>query len=72
MRDAKHYRDLLSRNPNATVGFSLAASAVYAARFGSCEAADRSTPEWKRIARQLRQRYGDELSMAEVVAEMKG
>ena len=37
MRNARHYRSLLDRNPNAGVGFSLAAAAVYAARFGVCE-----------------------------------
>jgi len=34
MRDRPHYARLLNENPNAGVGFSLAASAVYAARYG--------------------------------------
>ena len=29
MRNAEHYRDLLDRNPNASIGFSLAAAAGY-------------------------------------------
>jgi hypothetical protein len=70
-RDAKHFRELLSRNPAASVGFSLAASAVYASRYGTCEAGDHSTDEWKQIARDLKSRYGDNLTIDDVRAEMK-
>jgi hypothetical protein len=71
MRDAQHYSGLLDQNPSAQVGFSLAASAVYAARYGSCEAADHGTDEWGQIARDLKSRYGESLSADEVRAEMK-
>ncbi len=70
MRDAKHYRKLLRSNPSASVGFTLAASAVYAARFGVCEAEHHSTAEWKTIARQLRADYGEQLTADEVRAEI--
>ena len=71
MRNARHYRDLLDRNPNAGVGFSLAAAAVYAARFGFCEAEQHGTDEFRDIARGLRTRYGDNLTTDEVRREMK-
>ena len=72
IRDAKHFRELLlSSNPAASVGFSLAASAVYASRYGACEAEDRSTEEWKQIARDLKSRHGDNLTPDEVRAEMR-
>jgi hypothetical protein len=34
MRNAQHFYRLLDQNPDASVGFTLAASAVYAARYG--------------------------------------
>jgi hypothetical protein len=71
MRNTTHYRDMLDRNPNAQVGFSLAAAAVYAARYGSCEAADHGTEEWRTIARDLKSRYGENLDAANVIAEME-
>lgn len=70
MRDKQHYLRLLDQNPSAQVGFSLAASAVYAARYGSCEAADHGTNEWSDIARDLKSRYGENLDADEVRAEM--
>ena len=70
MRDKKHYLKLLDENPHAFVGFALAAAAVYAARFGKCEADDRSTDEWKQIARHLRGQYGETLSPDEVRTAM--
>lgn len=71
MRNATHYRNLLDRNPNASVGFSLAAAAVYAAKFGICEAEQHGTDEFRNIARDLRTRYGDNLTVEEVSREMK-
>jgi len=38
MRDANHFRKMFDDNPGAGIGFSLAASAVYAQRYGVCEA----------------------------------
>jgi hypothetical protein len=71
MRDRKHYLSLLAQNPGATVGFTLAASAVYAARFGECEDEHRGTEEWATIARDLKSRYGENLDGDQVRAEMK-
>ena len=71
MRDKQHYLQLLDQNPSAQVGFSLAAAAVYAARYGSCEAADHGTEEWRTIARDLKSRYGENLDAADVIAEME-
>ena len=71
MRDEKHYRNLLDSNLNASVGFALASSAVYAARYGVCEAEHHSTEKWKTIARDLRSRYGEQLTPDEVRAEME-
>lgn len=71
MRTATHYRNLLDRNPSAGVGFSLAAAAVYAARFGFCEAEQHGTDEFQDIARDLRARYGENLTTDEVRREMK-
>lgn len=70
MRDAKHYRALLNTNPSASVSFTLAASAVYAAQHGVCEPEHRDTAEWKTIARDLKARYGENLTVDEVRAEM--
>lgn len=71
MRDANHYRKLLATNRNAAVGFTLAAAAVYAARFGACEAEHHSTPEYRAIARDLKARHGETLTAQQVEAEMR-
>lgn len=71
MRDKKHYEGLLQQNSRATVGFNLAAAMVYAARYGICEAEHYSTDEYRRIARDLRQKYGDVLNCGEVKREMR-
>jgi len=70
MRDRPHFERLLNENPNASVGFSLAARAVYAARYGVCEAEHHDTPEWGQIARDLKARYGETLTPDEVREEM--
>lgn len=71
MRDAAHYIRLLDQNPSAQVGFSLAAAAVYAARYGACEASDHGTDEWREIARDLKSRYGENLGADQVRTEME-
>lgn len=71
MRTAKHYEELLDENPNASIGYTLAASAVYAARYGVCEAEDRSTEEYKLLARDLKNKYGLVLTADEVRERMK-
>jgi len=69
MRDVEHYRRMLNRNPDATVGTSLAAAAVYASRYGTCEAEDRDSDAWRAIFLDLRARYGDTLTASEVERE---
>lgn len=70
MRDARHFKNMINKNPSASIGFSLAAAAVYAARFGVCEAEHHGTPEWRQIARDLKSKYGDTLTADEVLSEM--
>jgi hypothetical protein len=70
MRDKQHYLNMLDQNPDAQVGFTLAASAVYAARYVTCEPADHGTQEWSAIARDLKSRYGENLSTDDVRSEM--
>jgi hypothetical protein len=70
MRNEQHYRRMLEQNPNAGVGFTLAAAMVYAARYGACEPADHGTEEWKTIARRLKSEYGENLTVNEVSSEM--
>ena len=36
MRDEAHYRKMLAKNPNASIGFTLAACMIYAAIYGQC------------------------------------
>ena len=70
MRNEQHYRHMLEKNSNASVGFSLAAAMVYAARYGSCEPADHGTDEWAEIARRLKNTYGENLTVSECSNEM--
>jgi hypothetical protein len=70
MRTEQHYRRMLEQNPSASIGFTLAAAMVYAARYGICEAEHHGTDEWKSFARELRARYGENLAVDEVSAEM--
>lgn len=71
MRDAKHFKNLINKNPNASIGFTLAASAVYASRYVLCENEHHGTPEWKQIARDLKSKYGETLTAEETLAEMQ-
>jgi hypothetical protein len=75
MRTKKHYEDLFQRNPNTTVGFSLAAQAVYAAMYGDFPGPNEDdgtdVDEYRRICRDLRQKYGENLTVSEVRLEMK-
>ncbi len=70
MRTKKHYEAMLDRNPNASIGFALAADMVYAAINGKCEAADHIEQSWRDIARSLKTKYGENLTADEVRAEM--
>ena len=71
MRTKKHYEDMLSKSPNTTIGFTLAADMVYAARHDIINRADaHGGDEWKNIARNLKSRYGENLTVDEVRHEM--
>ncbi|MDO9028101.1 MAG: hypothetical protein Q7U68_04480, partial [Candidatus Roizmanbacteria bacterium] len=49
----------------------LAASAVYAAKYGACEPADKTSIEYKTLLRTLREKYaGRNLSTSETITEM--
>ena len=71
MRNKKHYENLLASNPNASVGFTLAAQAVYAAKYGQYITGDTGREEYRNIARCLKQKYGEVLSTDEVRLEME-
>jgi hypothetical protein len=70
MRNEQHYRSMLEQNPNASIGFSLAAAMVYAVRYGSCEPVDHGTDEFKTIARRLKSEYGENIAADDVSLEM--
>jgi hypothetical protein len=70
MRDEQHYRRMLEQNQNASVGFTLAAAMVYAARYGICEPEHHATEEWKTIARRLKSTYGENMEVGEIEREM--
>ncbi len=69
-KNEQHYRNMLTQNPNASIGFTLAAAMVYAARYGSCDNDERSSEEWATIARRLKSDYGETLDADQVSAEM--
>lgn len=70
MRDEQHYRRMLAGNPGASIGFTLAAAMVYAARYGCVEAGAHSTEQFRLIALRLRSRYGEYLSNQQAALEM--
>ncbi len=70
MRNEQHYIRMLDQNPNASIGFTLAAAMVYASRYGICEAEHHSTDEWREIARRLKSKYGENLDVDQVHTEM--
>lgn len=74
MRTKKHYENLLNQNPNTTVGFSLAAQAVYSAKNGNYPGPNESDgtdiAAWKSIARELKSKYGEYLTVEQVREEM--
>ena len=67
MRYKKHYEKMLAENPNTTIGFTLAADIVFAARHDVINRAEaHGTDEWRTIARNLKSRYGENLSVEDV------
>jgi len=71
-RNKAHYLGLLSRNPNASMVYTMGAKAVYASRYGNAEqnAINRNHYQYAAIARDLFARYGETMSTVEVRREM--
>jgi hypothetical protein len=70
-RDEQFYRNLLSHESGAEINVALATSAVYAAKFGACEPADKTRLEYKQLLRKLREKYKERnLSVNETIKEM--
>jgi len=72
MGTRKHYEKMLAGNPDASIGFTLAAQAVYAAKNGIFDAnsPDHNDAEYRKIARDLKTRHGENLGADDVRAEM--
>ncbi len=71
MRTKKHYEKMLSENPNTTIGWTLAADMVFAARHDVINRAEaHGGDEWRTIARNLKSRYGENLTVNQVRHEM--
>lgn len=71
MRTKKHYERMLSENPCTTIGFTLAADMVFAARHEVTNRAEaHGSDEWRTIARNLKARYGENLTVEQVRHEM--
>jgi len=71
MRTKKHYDNMLDKNPNTTIGFTLAADMVFAARHNIiCRADAHGGDEWSNIARALKQKYGENLTGGQICHEM--
>jgi hypothetical protein len=71
MRTKKHYEKLLEENPKTTIGFLLAADMVFAARHGIINRAEaHGGDEWKTIARNLKFKYGENLTVEQAHHEM--
>ena len=71
MRTLTHYQKMLTDNPDTTIGFTLAADMIYAARHGIIKRNEaHGSDEWKTIARNLKSRYGENLTVDDVRAEM--
>ena len=69
--DEQFYRNMLSNEPGAEINISLAASAVYATKYGACEPEDKTRLEYKQLLRKLREKYKDRnLTVRETVTEM--
>ena len=71
MRTKRHYEKMLAENPNTSIGFTLASDMIYAARHDVINRADaHAADEWRDIARTLKQRYGENLSVNQIRHEM--
>lgn len=71
MLTLSHYQKLLADNPNTSIGFTLAADMVYAARHGVINRSEaHDSDEWQNLARMLKSKYGENLSVEDVRLEM--
>ena len=70
MRTKQHYKEMLERNNSASIGFTLAADMVFAAVHGHCDVADHIEQSWRDIARSLKNKYGENMTVDEVRTEM--
>jgi hypothetical protein len=71
MRTLTHYQKMLEENPNASIGFTLAADMIYAARHDMINSRDaRTDEEWRKIALRLKSKYGENLQPDEIRREM--
>ena len=69
--DEQFYRNIMLHEAGAEINVPLAASAVYAAKYGACEPADKTSIEYKTLLRTLREKYaGRNLSTSETINEM--
>jgi len=69
--DEQFYRNMMLHESGAEINVPLAASAVYAAKYGACEPADKTSAEYKILLRILREKYkGRNLSVGETITEM--
>ena len=69
--DEQFYRNMMLHESGAEITVPLAASAVYAAKYGACEPADKTRVEYKILLRMLREKYkGRNLSPSETITEM--
>jgi hypothetical protein len=70
-KDEEFYRNMMRNESASEISASLAASAVYAAKYGACDPADKTRIEYKQILRKLREKYkGNNLSASETITEM--
>lgn len=70
MRTKQHYNEILEKNSTTRIGFTLAADMVYAARHDVINRSEAHTgDEWRSIARMLKQKYGESLTVNEVRQE---
>jgi hypothetical protein len=68
--DKQHYLKMFRKNSNTTVGFTLAAQAIYAARYGVFDS-NYNHNAYMEIAKEIEQKYGEYLTSEQVLAEME-
>ena len=71
-RSKEHFVQLMTQNQSATVGISLAAKAVYAAKYGFFDANNDffNRDDYNDIYRSLSSLYGESMNAGQVLAIM--